>query len=231
VNVGETPCLVDNWMRIIFALVFVGGVDSALGPLGDLKATTEFPEDYWNEIKRGRTCEEYPFDYEFDGWIRSEYASDHKYFRCRANAREERSDVVVMYSNQCLFQFHFTSSDGKFVETPKWNPPEDAVVCLDLKDFEATAVNAGPVSLDANRIATVKCLFDKKLLGEYKFKWGGNSDKISHKQTENRDTRSSIAQAIGIGAQDTDKYSVERANKLCDSFLREWNIIAAYNLT
>ncbi len=60
VNVGETPCLVDNWMRIIFALVFVGGVDSAtitsLDVSGAPIPTTKYIKDHRDQIRGGRAC-------------------------------------------------------------------------------------------------------------------------------------------------------------------------------
>jgi len=74
-----------------------------------------------------------------------------KYFQCPF-----LSDVVV-HSNECLFYFRFSTWEQKWSYSIYAELPVDVGDCLKVAKNENKDVKAGLVSLDADRIATVKC--------------------------------------------------------------------------
>jgi len=191
-------------MRIIFALVFVGGVDSATVTSRDgTKDPTENIIAYRDKIRGGRQgCVDFEIVNNNEG---------RKYFQCPF-----LSDVVV-HSNECLFFFRFSTWEQKWSYSINAELPVDVGDCLEVAKNENKDVKAVLVSLDANRIATVQCWLDKEALGEYTFMWrdGGVSgffqgftDGILYKTTS--------------GEKPHEPYSVKWANKVCASFKDRW---------
>jgi hypothetical protein len=171
VNVGETRCLVDNWMRKIFALVFVGGVDSAMKPDN---GWTGYIEKYRNEINDKGNCEDFAID------LRGHQdAKGRKYFRCPVNGGG--FDVVVL-SDDCLFQFRFWSRAENSVHSSKPKLPLRLATCLTEKKHAINGVKAEKIDLD-NGYATLTCeqeRFHHWLLGKYTFKLNGVSTSVSN---------------------------------------------------
>jgi hypothetical protein len=207
VNVGETPCLVDNWMRIIFALVFVGGVDSGLvTPHDGSKDPTKYIKDYRDKIKDGRKCVTF-------GILGDDAdVAGREYFRVPYSAKYLFGFDVVVHSMECLIHFHFPPFDGAFVGYSKQKLPVNVGDCLDVAEDEMPNVKGVKIDPHAEGYATVQCEFrqnngQNKPLGEYTFRW----HEISLKPIKKLGSDDAIATG-------TDEDSGHRANKLCASF-------------